>query len=92
MSDNTKTPAVEGTTTGIHENIICHREKEHPCYDDYSTMPARCQEVTIPRWEYDMLIDKQLRYDMLRRIAEKSKFVTDTESLIFGLENSDEKV
>lgn len=91
MSDNTKTPATEGTATGIHENI-CHREKEHPCYDDYSTMPARCQEVTIPRWEYDMLMDKQFRYDMLRLIAQKSKFVTDTESLIFGLENSDEKV
>ena len=46
MPENTKTPAAEGTTTGIHENI-CHREKERPCYDDYSTMPARCQEVTM---------------------------------------------
>jgi hypothetical protein len=91
MSDNTKTPAVEGTTTGRHESF-CHREKEYPCHNDYSTMPARCQEVTIPRWEYDMLMDKQFRYDMLRLIAQKSKFVTDIESLIFGLEKSDEKV
>ena len=92
MSENTKTPAAAATATGIHDNIICHREKEYPCHNDYSTMPARCQEVTIPRWEYDMLMDKQFRYDMLRLIAQKSKFVTDTESLIFGLENSDEKV
>lgn len=91
MSDNTKAPAAVGAATGIHENI-CNREKEHPCYDDYITMPARCQEVTIPRREYDMLMDKQFRYDMLRRIAEKSKFLTDAETLIFGLEKSNEKV
>ena len=46
MSENTKTPAAEGTATGMHENI-CHREKEHPCYDDYNTMPASCQEVIM---------------------------------------------
>lgn len=92
MSENTKIPAAEGTTAGVHENIICHREKEHPCYDDYITSPARCQEVTIPRREYDMLMDKQFRYDMLRRIAEKSKFLTDAETLIFGMEKSNEKV
>lgn len=91
MSGNTKTPAAE-TTTGINGKIIFIREKERPCYDDYSTMPARCQEVTITRREYDMLKDKQFRYDMLRRIAEKSPFLTDTETLIFGLEKSNEKV
>ena len=90
MSENTKIPAAAATATGIHENISQREKAIKPFYDDYNTMPARCQEVTITRREYDMLMDKQFRYDMLRQIAQKSKFVTDTESLIFGLEESDE--
>lgn len=45
MSEKTKIPAVAGTTAGVHENIICHRGKEHPCYDDYNTEAAFCQAI-----------------------------------------------
>lgn len=88
MSGNTKTPAAEGTATGMHENIICNREKERPCYDDYSTMPARCQEVTIPRREYDMLMDRQFRYDMLKRLAEH-RYLSDIEKILFEQEGEE---
>jgi hypothetical protein len=82
MNEN-KTPAAAATATSEKEKIT---ERGITPHIDYSTMPARCQVVEITRQEYDMLQYKATRYDMLKDIAVKSTFVTDTESIIFGID------
>lgn len=84
MADEKKTPAAVGAATDDKEKYD-PLEGERSPYPDYSTMPSHCQVLTIMRQEYDILRDKALRYDMLRDIALKSSFVTDTESVIFGI-------
>lgn len=85
MSDTNKTPAAAGTIAGASTNLTSVEGEK-------STPPARCQVLEITRQEYDILRDKAMRYDMLRKIAVKGRFVTDTEAIIFDLEKEHETV
>ena len=78
-----ETPAAAATAAGKKEKIT---ERGITPHINYSKMPERCQVVEITRQEYDMLQYKATRYDMLKDIAVKSTFVTDTESIIFGID------
>ena len=46
--------------------------------------------VTITQEEYEELIRKSLRYDMLREIAQDGGYLTDKERAIYGIKRGED--
>lgn len=47
--------------------------------------------ITITQEEYRGLINKSLKYDMLKEMAQKSGYLTEQERFIFGIKKDEEK-
>lgn len=82
MADEKKTPAAAATATSEKEKIT---EQVVSPRINYSTMPSHCQVLTITRQEYDMLQNKAIRYDLLRAVALRNGYLTETEKAIYGI-------